>query len=373
MKAHEFLRLNAGFALTPDRFCISFDEGDPEDPFSIVLSYDGRFPQPWSRTEVTRRIAAIIGENASDPIYTLISDEGDVYMLTPHEIEQDRIEGAGLYSADAVGYGQISGIAEGGDKVWAFGFGGQIYCRDDGDWQKLDSVGEDAARQSIVAAAMGGDGSMWFCGTVTPPLIVENYQHDPILQEKLNAARAAGDFDRYTELMDNLGQQMSGGAVPVLKPLFLRYADGRLSRFDIDGSAVKSLMAIHVESPSRVWLTGSEGAILFGSAETGFSPVPHAGQVTENLVSIDRFRDRFIIASDFGLFEFDGHVLTRLKLRLNLPEINRNTPNPLRIQGVGDILIYFDLKHGVCRWDGETWDWVDIPDALLEREFKGLK
>lgn len=30
-------------------------------------------------------------------------------------------------------------------------------------------------------------------------------------------------------------------------------------------------------------------------------------------------------------------------------------------------------KHGVCRWDGENWDWIDIPDALLEREFKGLK
>ena len=373
MKPHEFLRLNAAFALTPDRFCVSFDEGDPEDPFSIVLTYDGRFPQPWSRTEVTRKIAGIIGENASDPIYTLMSDEGDVYLLTPQEIEQDRIEGAGLYSADAVGYGQLSGLTDGGDTNWAFGFGGQIYRRDDGDWRKLEPIGDDSARQSILAAAAGGQDSMWFCGTVTPPLIVEGYKDDPELHKKLDAARATNDFPLYQSLMRELRQLHSGGAEPVLKPLLLRYADGRLTLLDIGGSAVKSLMAIHVESPSRVWLTGSEGAILFGSAETGFKPVSHAGQVTENLVSIDRFRDRFIIASDFGLFEFDGHVLTRLKPRLNSPEINRNVPNPLCIQSVGDILMYFDLKHGVCRWDGENWDWIDIPDALLEREFKGLK
>lgn len=40
---------------------------------------------------MTRKITAIIGENASDPIYTLLSDEGDVYLLTPQEVEQDRI------------------------------------------------------------------------------------------------------------------------------------------------------------------------------------------------------------------------------------------------------------------------------------------
>lgn len=119
------------------------------------------------------------------------------------------------------------------------------------------------------------------------------------------------------------------------------------------------------------WLAGSEDAILFGSAGTGFKSVPHAGRVTKNLVSIDRFRDRFIIASEFGLFEFDGHMLTRLKPRLSSSGINRNVPNLLHIQNMGDILMYFDLKHGVCRWDGETWDWIDIPDALLEHEFKG--
>ncbi len=41
--------------------------------------------------------------------------------------------------------------------------------------------------------------------------------------------------------------------------------------------------------------------------------------------------------------------------------INGGVPTPLKLQTVGDVMFYFDYKHGVCRWDGETWDWIDFP------------
>ena len=78
-----------------------------------------------------------------------------------------------------------------------------------------------------------------------------------------------------------------------------------------------------------------------------------------------------VIASDYALHWFDGHLLSPLKPKID-PFINRNVPTPLKVQAVDDVLFYFDYKHGVHRYDGENWEEIVIPPELLEREFKGL-
>jgi hypothetical protein len=57
---------------------------------------------------------------------------------------------------------------------------------------------------------------------------------------------------------------------------------------------------------------------------------------------------------------------------LNNAFVNRNVPVPLRVQAIGDTIIYFDTKHGVALWDGSDWTWIEIPKELLTRDFKGL-
>lgn len=371
MKADEFLRLTAATAITPDRFCVSFGEGDPEDPFSIILTHDGRFPQPWTRTDVPRRIVGAVATSTDDSdSYAAVSDEGDVYTISGTDVSYAKIAGAGLYSEDALGYGPLNGLVRAGDTLWAFGFGGQLYTLAAGEWRKIEISDEAAARFTIAAGGFDARSTGWFCGSVTPPLLVEGYKPDLDLEARIAAAE---DLETYNKLMDELGRQMRGGDAGMTRPLLLRHASGALKRVAIDDVAVAMLTDIHIDSPNRIWIVGSEGAILFGGAETGFQPVAHAGETTENLVSIARFLDKFVIASDYGLFEFDGHVLTRLKPRLPSFEINQNVPNPLRVQAIGDVLMYFDRKHGICRWDGNIWDWVEIPAGLLEREFRGLR
>lgn len=374
MSTQNSLRLSAATATAADRFCIAHSAGDDESPLSIVLSYDGRSPQPWTRTDMQRRIVGIeaMGENDNGTIFVALSDEGDVYRIDGAAVSTDKIAGAGLYSEDAIGFGPLTGLARQGDALWAFGLGGQIYRGPDG-WQRIPADSDQVDPSAINVGQFDVEGAGWFCGSVAPPLIARDYKPDPELERQLDEAQAAGNFERWSALMEELGKQMRGGASAGPTPLALHYQSGNLSRTGVSGFDAGILFAIHIESPSRIWLLGSEGAILSGNAEAGFRPVTHAGQTTENLIGMTRFRDRFVIASDYGLYDFDGHVLTQLKPRLPSPEINRNVPTPLRIQGLADMLMYFDYKHGVCRWDGKTWDWIDIPKELLERDFRGLR
>jgi hypothetical protein len=78
-----------------------------------------------------------------------------------------------------------------------------------------------------------------------------------------------------------------------------------------------------------------------------------------------------VMASDYALHTFDGHLLSPLKPTIDV-SINKGVPTPLKVQVVDGVMFYFDYKHGVCRWDGESWDWIDIPPELLKRDFTGL-
>lgn len=73
-----------------------------------------------------------------------------------------------------------------------------------------------------------------------------------------------------------------------------------------------------------------------------------------------------ILASDYALHSSDGHIMSPLKPTLD-PTINKNVPNPLKIQTVRNTLYYFDRKHGVQIFDGADWIAIDIPAALLKR------
>jgi len=129
--------------------------------------------------------------------------------------------------------------------------------------------------------------------------------------------------------------------------------------------------SIHQDPMGHIWVVGVDGLILRGRPDDGFERVDFHGD-TETLIAATWFQDELIVASGYMLHRFDGHRLTPLKPKLNDPFRNRNTPTPLALQTVGDVMFYFDYKHGVCRWDGETWDWIEFPPGLLDREFRGL-
>ncbi|MGO8073127.1 hypothetical protein AB9F41_11515, partial [Rhizobium leguminosarum] len=135
-------------------------------------------------------------------------------------------------------------------------------------------------------------------------------------------------------------------------------------------SEPETLSDIFIEANDKIWAVGGNGVILCGNAEHGFEDISFKGN-DEKLRSITKFKDRMVIASDYALHWFDGHLLSPLKPVLD-PRINRNIPNPLKVQAVDNDLYYFDSKHGVHTFDGDRWTEIEIPPELLERDFKGL-
>ncbi len=351
MERHEFLRLNAALATAPNRFCVSFDEGDPDDPFSIVLTYDGSLPQPWGRTDIPRLIRAIAVDPADPETFVVMSDEGDIYFLLSDRTVHEKIPGAGLYSPDATGRGAMSVLLESRSALVALGMGSQAYVRGGaGSWQLLTPGGADVepgylGYDCLTAAVL--DSGILCLGNSRAQTVHMTEE----MGRQVEEAGRQGNMDEVNRIFDLVGAMQRPDMFSVRL-----FQAGRWSRVPMPRDV--SLRGVFVERADLIWLVGLQGAIFKGNPEDGF-------------YSITRFRKDMIVATGYSLHRFDGHVMWPLRPRLDAA-INGGVPTPLKLQTGGDVMFYFDYKHGVCRWDGETWDWIDFPPGLLDREFTGF-
>jgi hypothetical protein len=367
----EFQRLRAAHAISRNRFCVAIHELEVDDQFSIILEYDGAYPQPWTRVEVLRNISGVSARadaTEQDRPYVAVSDEGDVFFLGERGIVTEKIRGAGIYSDDADGSGAINGINIQEEDIFVFGFGGQIYRRaGDSVWIRLAFSDVKASKRGNFAFVFGGHDTLQFAGG---SLAAEFQKAPNELREERRRAAASGDFDKFQELSKQIESwKEDQGIVRIPTGILLAGSPNTLTRIEIPSNETPT--AIHIASPDQIWIVGTGGLILHGNARDGFKDVSFHGDRDKNLNSITKFRDRMVIASDYALHWFDGHILTPLKPKID-PSINRGVPTPLKVQAVDDILFYFDYKHGVHRFDGENWEEIVIPPELLEREFKGL-
>ncbi|WP_274354344.1 hypothetical protein [Roseinatronobacter alkalisoli] len=328
-----------------------------------ILSYDGRFPQPWKRVDVDREIIAIHHIEGPEPVPVALTNEGDVYTLTEAGTDWSKIPGAGLLSEDATGLGLLNDLALHGDIQFVAGNARQLYRRIGlGAWETLstDATAPDGYRpEDFMRLLALADGSL---------LIVSDQQPRAPNYDFLDDPRYSADMsvEEIGALMDRQNAEAAGG--PPIKRL-CHYTDANFRQIELPQEA--HILDMFLDPAGQVWLFGYDGLLMRGTPEDGFQRLGFHGDM-QTLLSATMFRNEMIFASDYTLHRFDGHRLTSLKPKLNDPFLNRNTPTPLRIQTVGDVMFYFDYKHGVCRWDGKTWDWIDIPPALLERDFKGL-
>ena len=215
----EFQRLRAAHAVSRDRFCVAIHEMEVDDPFSIILEYDGSFPQPWTRVEVLRNVASVSAPanvSLGDRPYVAVSDEGDVFFLGEERIKTEKIRGAGIYSADADGSGAINGICHLEGRIYAFGFGGQIYFRDGQNvWVRLPIDDGQAARRGCFAFIAGAQDF----GTYAGGYLAAEFQLSPaeLREEQLKAA-STGDFAKFQDLakqIERLKQEQGVVRVPV--------------------------------------------------------------------------------------------------------------------------------------------------------------
>ncbi|PDT80130.1 hypothetical protein [Sinorhizobium sp. BJ1] len=377
MKSYDPLRLNRAFALDKDTFCVVFSGKDYEDMYSYILVYEGQLEQPWSRSDVPRKIDGLTGKIGADgrPVIYALSDEGDVYTLPMGQDSSHRkIEGAGVYSDDATRLGYVNSVALIGDALFVTGYHSQLY--------RLTEVGTDWFHKHKLPQAPETYDYLIFgdlSGTSQTDLYMNVTYSPTSTSRELTEEEEEEEMDRlYLAGRDDEAyaiREATEGSSRVYESRLYHWngqewrivAKPRPGRHHPEPA---TLADIFIEAKDKVWAVGHNGVILQGNAEQGFQDVSFKGN-SEGLISITKFKDRMVIASDYGLHCFDGHLLSPLKPVLD-PSINRNIPNPIKIQAVDDVLYYFDSKHGVHSFDGNRWTEIEVPSELLEREFKGL-
>jgi hypothetical protein len=361
-------RFLAAEALSSIQFTVAVGELEYDEPFTALITFDGRFPQPWSRVEVQREIVDLTYARPSDDseaVPVALSNEGDVYVLT-ETVTRSKIPGAGINSPDATGRGATWAVVAQGHILYVAGSGGQVFRSavsasvEAANWEDISpSVVHRPGYEPVAfshAAALGPNQLILaghIAGALTQP---GNPDYD--LTDDMSV-------DDMLAMMTREREDTSPG--PDTGTLYI-FKDGQLSPFDIPENI--HIRDIYVDPNGRVWIAGVDGLIMRGTPEIGFERLDYGGDTT-TLISLTWFRDELIAASDYGLHRFNGHILSPLRPLID-PKINNGVPTPLKVQSVGDVMFYFDYKHGVSRWDGETWDRIDIPPALLEREFNGL-
>ncbi|WP_246008612.1 hypothetical protein [Afifella aestuarii] len=377
MKLFDPYRLYTAFALNKDTFGITFSGSEYDDMYSYILIHEGHLEQPWSRFDVPRNITGLTGQVAPDgrPIFYALSDEGEVYTLPAGDDEPGKlkIEGAGVWSDDATDLGYVNSIALIGGALLVTGYHSQLYRVSETGW---DWFHEDTLPRApetydyLIFGDLDGPAEDDLYMSVTYSPTSTNRELTEEEEDEMDRLYLAGKNDEAYAI-----RKAAEGPSRVHEGRLYHWngeewrivATPRAGRYE---PTPATLADIFVEAPDRVWAVGHNGVILLGNATYGFQDVSFKGD-DDSLISITRFRDKMVIASNYALHWFDGHMLSPLRPVLD-PSINDGVPNPLKVQAVDDLLFYFDSKHGVRTFDGEHWTQITIPPELLERNFKGL-
>ncbi|WP_210191809.1 hypothetical protein [Rhizobium sp. R635] len=281
MKPFDPLRLDGAIALARDTFCVVFSGRDYEDMHSYILVYEGRFNQPWSRSDVPRKIDSLAGRIGEDgrPIIYALSDEGDVYTLPMGKDSSHRkIVGAGVYSDDSADLGYVNSMALTGEALFVTGYHSQLYRLTDSDvgWfhkEKLPQVPE--TYDYLVFGDLNGptEGNLYMNVTYSP----------------VNTRRALTQEEnaRRRELIEQGRIEEASAIREAAKQGRARVNEGRLYHWNGQEWRVvakprstkhhpepETLSDIFIESLDKIWVVGGNGVILCGNASMVFRISP---------------------------------------------------------------------------------------------------
>ncbi|WP_165457011.1 hypothetical protein [Agrobacterium cavarae] len=339
-------RLDSAMALSEKKFCVAFSEAEYDAMYSIILVYEGDYEEPWTGFGIPRIIDSVTGWIGKDgkPVVFAKSDEGDVYHLSAGtEPKHSKIIGSGVYIEDTEGLGYTSRIVAIGDTLLVTGHNSQLYIREGEQWtwfnrDKLPMPSEEFDHLVFGAIAGSSLDDLYMTVTCMPKASGRNLTEE--------------EEERAAELFD-LGRPDEALAIHYAAEGETKVMEGRLYHWNgTDWKLVATprygqhyphsavLSDVFVEAPDKIWAVGENGVILKGNAKSGFRDVSFKGDDAD-LRSIARFGDSMILASDYALHSFDGHILSPLKPTLD-PSVNKNVPNPLKVQAIADTLYYFD-------------------------------
>jgi hypothetical protein len=344
------IRIWAGHAVSRQQFAISIGELRDEDPQSIVLMYNEGHEILWGYAELPRTIksiTSIVDPGDGKPVFVPMSNEGDVYFLIG-DIPVEKIAGAGVLSDDAEGYGAMSRIASDNGRLYACGYGSQLYeRRQQDDWVRLcdsDMPGvEDCAFFGM--AIRPGSGPLALCGQKR----VQYNDPTPEQQAQIDRARRSGD----AEGADALQQRFRTIRVPPSTALYLR--DGGWTEAPTDARG--GLNDCIVMPGGDIVAVGDHGIIVRASGIVATEDLSTIG-LTDDFYTISPWQGEIAILGEAGIHVFDTAFAYRRSIEL---PADLTTPN--RMDVVGRDIILFDYG-GVAVFKEDQWERIPIPDDM---------
>ncbi|MET3140292.1 hypothetical protein AAKU61_004681, partial [Undibacterium sp. GrIS 1.2] len=244
-----------------------------------------------------------------------LSNEGSIeFICSSRNPIVEKIPGAGVYSTDAKGWGYMRRLRQIGDHLYAVGGAGQVYKRLGANhWEHMDD------------------------GILQLPTV-----EDRLLLADINGAT---EDDIYI-----------CGGIPGAYGL-----EGRLYHWDgkqwstLILPTTERLTAIHVDDNKKIWICGTNGTLLFGNWINGFKDL---SSIDDNQLfySLTKFNDRIYLASNLGLYVYDGTAIKEVRTGL-VPELQ-----DANVIDAADGVLWSIGSKDIARFDGTTWERIHHPD-----------
>ena len=295
------------------------DSLDDFAPYTRIFQLVNEPPLKWWSHDVNWRATSITYfgpafEDLDD--FVILSEEGHVHFVGPNHSKalDEKIPGAGVFSEGAKGWGYMRTLRQIGEHLYAVGSAGQVYRRLGPDhWEHMDEgvlQSPPVENRLLLADIHGTDETdIYLCGAIP------------------------GAFGYEGRLFHWDGQRWTSLDTPTTEPL----------------------NAIYIDSPECIWIAGDNGTLLRGNHKDGFKDISSVDD-NQRFGSIVRFQGKLYLASNMGLFAYDGTSIQEVSTGL-LPDIQ-----DANVVDAMDGVLWSVGTKDIVRFDGEKWERIHHPD-----------
>lgn len=254
--------------------------------------------------------------------FVCLGSQGTVHFVrgSTREVRTEHLPGAGFLDGNFGGL--MCHITEINGQLWTCGQQGQVYRRYGvDDWRRAD--------QGI-------------------RLEVDPQEYGP---ERIDEMLAKLNSAPFLTCMDGTG----GSDVYVVG------LQGFIAHFDgSEWTRIHSPVDDHLEwvrciDKDEVWICGHNGALLKGSAKSGFKSLGGM-KGAQKFVCVDKFKGSVYLSAEEGLFVYDGDVISVVDTSLQ-----PNIQDAWRLDQADGVMWSIGVKD-LVRFDGEAWSRIQHPD-----------
>ncbi|WP_332303285.1 hypothetical protein [Rhizobium sp. GR12] len=345
-----------------------------DDPYTIILIRDA-VEQTFSRSDVRRelrdiRVIPSLKDDAG-PSYVTISLQGDIYVVGPDGSQHFIIPGTQAESetASEVDFRSILPY----DNRWLVAGSGNFLKLGKGEsWEDVSpSLITEYPYSETEWAILGENikGEIFIVAIQRPNQRYFNlYPGHPLYRSDM------AEDERF-KLKKRLRAEK--GTHPVLTTLYTG-TPGSWKRQELPERIAKTsppyawLAAVASDNRGNDYLVGSDGLVMTGTPESGFSEISSLPDREKHYSDAAYLDDELVLIADSELFRFDGHLAKTFTPKVKL-QLGSKRVQPSAIFAREGRLHVFDYGNRIFSLVEGEWREYAIPNELLQRPFKAKK